>query len=151
MSALVLSLSIVEIEGQFLWKTVDYIIYTNFLHLKVVQSASAGQTKVKHKTSQDKEIQKWARRWLTLNANNQGNPTTKSVLTNKIDETWAKRFTTKTNMENIDWPNDLFSDLFFFAFDNIWNERKHNSYRSWAFLIKFFTHFLFNSIGKSHP
>ena len=45
MSALVLTLPIVEIVGQFLWKAVDYIIYTNFLRLKIIQSASAGQTK----------------------------------------------------------------------------------------------------------
>ena len=35
----------VRVKGQFLWKTVDYITYMNFLRQKIVQSASAGQTK----------------------------------------------------------------------------------------------------------
>lgn len=41
-------------KGQFLWKTVDYITYTNFLRQKIVQIASAGQTKC-----EAKKLTKW--------------------------------------------------------------------------------------------
>ena len=92
MSALVLTLPIVEIVGQFSWKAVDYIIYTNFLRLKIIQSASEGQTKRRREINEPEGN-------LTLYTNIQGNSTTKSVLANKIDGTWANW---KVHKENKD-------------------------------------------------
>ena len=55
-SALVpaLPILIVRKNGQFLWKTVDYITYTNSLRQTIVQSASVGQAK-----SEAKSLTKW--------------------------------------------------------------------------------------------